>query len=171
MTKMIRYTLAIALIFCMAFSAEAQKFGYTNSQLILLELPAVKRADADLEAYQQQQQKQFQKMIDAYKVKRTDLEKRYNDGTISKVEAEAELKKLAAEEQELMKHEQNMIANLNQRRQDLIAPILEQVQKAIDAVAEEKGYQYIFDTSTGVLLYAKPEDDITDAVKAKLNAQ
>lgn len=168
MTKIIRYTLVFAITVCLAFTAQAQKFGYVNSQAILMELPDVKRADAKLEALQTQYQKKGQQMLESYQTKRADLDKRYQEGTVSQVQAESELKVLGEEEKKIMNYEQEMVKQISTRREELIKPILNDVQEAIDAVAKEKGYQYIFDTGSGVLLYARPEDDITEAVKAKI---
>jgi Skp family chaperone for outer membrane proteins len=42
------------------------------------------------------------------------------------------------------------------------------VQVAIDNVAKEKGYTYIFDASMGLILYADPSTEVTALVKAKL---
>ena len=53
--------------------------------------------------------------------------------------------------------------------QELLAPVNDKAQKAIEAVAKEKGYSYIMDTSVGGIIYALPGDNIIDAVKVKLN--
>jgi outer membrane protein len=168
MTTFFRYSLMMALALCVTFSAQAQKFGYTNSQAILMELPDVKRADSRLETLQKQLQSKGEQMVQTYQAKGQDLQKRANDGVIAQVQYETEAQALAIEEKKILKYEQDMMKQLSDKRAELIQPILKRVQNAIDAVADEKGYQYIFDMSTGVLLYAKDEDDITAAVKAKL---
>lgn len=168
MTKIFRYSLIVALTLCMGFTAQAQKFGYTSSQAILLELPDVQRADAKLETLQTQLTSRGEQMVQRYQVKRQDLEKRYADGLLSQVQLETEMKALQADEKKIMDFEKDMMKQLQDKRTELIQPILDKVQQAIDDVAKEQGYQYIFDQSTGVLLYAKPEDDITSAVKTKL---
>ena len=56
----------------------------------------------------------------------------------------------------------------NQKAQEKIAPIRTKAFDAIKAVAKEKGYGYILDASTNVLLVAPPGDDIMSLVKAKL---
>jgi outer membrane protein len=71
---------------------------------------------------------------------------------------------------------QNRIESTNQSAQDKVAkkkeelysPILDKADKAIKEVAKEKGYDYIFDASAGMLLYAKEGDNILALVKAKL---
>ncbi len=168
MKNIFQYGLIITIFMSLALTTSAQKFGYTNSQAILLEMPDVKRADAKLEALQKQLQKKGQQMLEEYQKKGADLDRRYKAGELSQIQAEAEMTKLREEEQRIMKYEQDMMAQLATKREELIKPILDNVQKAIDDVAAEQGYQYVFDTSTGVLLYAKPEDDITGKVKTKL---
>lgn len=167
MTTIFRYSLIMVLSICVTFSAQAQ-FGYTNSQAILVEMPDVKRADAKLETLQKQLQSKGEQMVSGFRTKAENLQKKADAGTISQLDYETEAKALAAEERKIMQYEQDMMKQLADKRAELIQPILKRVQDAIDDVAAEKGYQYIFDMSTGVLLYAKPKDDITGAVKAKL---
>lgn len=45
---------------------------------------------------------------------------------------------------------------------------LKQVNQAIKDVAKEKGFQYVFDWTAGVLLYADDSKDITKLVLTKL---
>lgn len=168
MTTIIRYSLVLTMLFCMAFSANAQKFGYTNSQAILVEMPDVKLAESKLETLQKQLQTRYEQLMTKYQQMRGDLEKRYGEGTLSQVQLDAELKVLGDKEKEIIDYEKDMMNQMQTRRAKEIQPILEKVQDAIDMVAKEQGYQYIFDQGSGVLLYAKEEDDITPLVKAKL---
>lgn len=66
-------------------------------------------------------------------------------------------------------------AEIVTKREDLLEPILEKLQNAIDAVAEEKGYTIVLNqtNSSGVstILYGPEEDDVTQAVLKKLNVQ
>ena len=49
-----------------------------------------------------------------------------------------------------------------------MTPIIDKARKAIDEVAVSKNYTYVFDSSVGVLLYAKDTEDVMADVKAKL---
>ncbi|HPB02433.1 MAG: OmpH family outer membrane protein [Bacteroidales bacterium] len=60
---------------------------------------------------------------------------------------------------------------LSQKESELVQPLIDKAKKAIDEVAVEKGYTYIFDTGTGALLYQQDSDDIMPFVKAKLGIQ
>ena len=59
---------------------------------------------------------------------------------------------------------------MQERQSELMKPLVDRAKKAIEEVAKENGYSYIFDTSTGVgaLLYTPESDDIMPLVKKKL---
>ena len=56
----------------------------------------------------------------------------------------------------------------NQKAQEKIAPVRTKALDAIKTVAREKGYAYVIDASTSVLLVKPESDDLMPFVKAKL---
>jgi outer membrane protein len=62
---------------------------------------------------------------------------------------------------------------LAEKRESLLSPILEEVRAAIQTVAKENSYTYIFDGSpgVGVILYADETTNVTKQVKTKLGIQ
>ena len=77
---------------------------------------------------------------------------------------------LKAEEAKLAQFEQDVQRQVLERRDALLQPILDRVNTAIEEVAKEDGYAYIFDASpgTGILLYADESTDVAVKVRAKL---
>ena len=58
---------------------------------------------------------------------------------------------------------------LYQKRQSLLKPIQDEVYNAIKKVAEERGYQTVFDrASSSDIIYASPRIDISNEVLSKL---
>ena len=57
---------------------------------------------------------------------------------------------------------------LQKKEFDLYKPIAEKAEKAINDVAAEKGFQYVFDSSPGKGLLVYKGEDLMTAVKAKL---
>ncbi len=149
----------------------AQKFGYVNSAAILAEMPEVKQADAQLATLRKQLRKKGQEKVEALKAKYQELARKEKSGEIAPKTLQEKAEKLKAEELKLSQYEQDMQQKIMEKRQALLDPILEKVQNAIDQVAETGGYTYIFDSSTGILLYADDAANITDEVKAKLGMQ
>jgi outer membrane protein len=81
---------------------------------------------------------------------------------------EAKVQELADAETRIQKFETNAQNELMKLEEQLSVPILEKAQATISEVADSKGYTYVFDNSTGVLLHYPDGDDITPLVKAKL---
>jgi outer membrane protein len=158
------------LVFLMliGISVQAQKYGYVNSALILSELPEVKQMRSNLESFQTQLQKKGQQMLTDYQAKEQDAVQKEQAGQLSPVEKETVLKELQEKQEELIKYEQEMQQKLSKKEQELLTPILDNINSAIQAVAEEGNYTFIFDSSSGVILYADETSDVTSKVKAKL---
>ena len=102
---------------------------------------------------------EYQSMIEDYQ----NNEANYDD--LTKQDKIAEIQGL---EQRLTTFQQSAQTSLQQKEQELLRPILEKAQKAIDEVAEKGKYTYILDSSSGVLLYQKDSENILDKVKKEL---
>ena len=102
-----------------------------------------------------------------------ELEQRYNDYMAKKDQMsdlirqtkERELQDMGARIQEF---QENAEKKLQDRQQEVLKPIIDRAKKAIEDVAKENGYTYIFDTSVGALLYQQDSEDILPLVKKKL---
>jgi outer membrane protein len=169
-TISLKLFLVLALCSVLGFSAQAQKFGYLSSAAILQEMPEVKQAEADLEVLQKQLQSKGQTMLEEFQQKYLELERKNQQGEISPKELDAQAQSLKEQETEIAQYEQDMQRQLMEKRDELLTPIIEEINEAIKQVAEEDGYSYIFDASpgTGILLYADESTNVMDKVKAKL---
>lgn len=163
--KLIACSIALLLL---VGQANAQKFGFLNSAGILSEVPEVKQAESNLKAYQEQLSKQGQQKVEALQAKYTELARKEKQGEIAPKALQEQADKLKVEEEELAKLEQEMQSQLGQKREALLQPILDKINKAITDIAKEHGFSYIFDSSAGILLYADETTDISSLVRAKL---
>lgn len=156
------------LIICclVGLSAQAQKFGYLNSASILADMADVKQADSQLEALQKQLQKRGQTMVEELQKAYADAQQKIERGELSPKQQEEEGKKLEAKQAEIQKLEQEMQQQVQTKRNELMTPILDKVNKAIQEVAKENGFQFVFDE--GVLLYKEASQDVTALVRTKL---
>lgn len=168
MRNLLKAGLVMTLLVCMAMSIQAQNFGYLNSAALLSELPEVKQADANLESLQKQLQKKGQQMLEELQKKYQDLDARQKGGGLAPKQVEVEAQKLKADEVKLQQYEQDMMKQIQTKREELLKPIIDRVNVAIEGIAKANGYTYIFDSSAGMLLYADEAKDVTNLVKAKL---
>ena len=167
MRKFIKISFLLAMFAFVALNAQAQKFGFIDSDALLAEMPKVKQAKANLEVLQKQLQTKGQNMVNSFQTKYQDLETRRQQGTITQQELEKQAKDLEKKQLEIQQYEQEMIKQLGEREQKELQPILDEVTSAIQAVAKENGYQYIFEKKT--LLYFDSAMDVSALVRAKLN--
>ncbi len=160
----------VALLFVAgAFTAQAQKFGYVNSESLLSQMEDMKAAESDLVAYRDQQQKLFQTKVESFQAEVAELQRKNEAGEMTPKQLQEAQTRLQTKQETLGTEEQTISESLQKRRQDKIQPIFDKVNKAIEAVAKEDQLTYVFDGSTGgVILYADESSDITTKVKAKL---
>lgn len=166
MNKIIAIT--TCLLFALATTGFSQKFGFCNSDALLAQLPEIKAADSELQAFQAQLTKRGQERVKAWQDAGAELDHKKEIGTIAPKEYDAQAAKLEEEKQSIAKYEQEVYTKLGQKREELFKPLLDKVNKAMEAVATENGFALVFDSSTRVLLFAHDTLDVTKMVKAKL---
>lgn len=173
MKSLLKYILIASITVLTTLTAGAQKIGYVNSANLLEMMPKVKEAESNLETLSKQLQAKGQKMMEDFQVKYQELERRAQAGDIAPKEQEAQVAVLKEEENKILAFEQDMQTQLATKRDELLKPILDDIRNAIQAVAKENSYTYIFDGSpgVGVLLYADEATNVTNLVKAKLGIQ
>lgn len=158
----------MALGLSLATVGFSQKFGYCNSGLLLTQIPEVKAADSDLQAFQAQLTKRGQEMVKSLQEKSAELDRKKQQGAISPKDLEAQGAKLQEEQATIAKYEQEVYEKLAQKREELFKPILDRVNQAMADVAKENQFMFVFDVSTQVVLYADESLDVTKLVKTKL---
>lgn len=145
------------------------KFGHINSAELLKSMPDVTKAETEIQAYAKTFQDQLQAMAKEYEKKIQDYQAA--EKTMTEAMKEVKAKEIKDLEGRIESTNQSAQEKVEKKRQDLLQPIIDKADKAIKTVATEKGYDYIFDTSSGALLHVKASDDVMTLVKAKLGIQ
>lgn len=165
-----RFSLFIlSALMCVAYMS-AQKFALIDMEYILKNVPSYEMANEQLNQLSQRWQKEVEtlfgeaetlyKNYQAERVFLTDEQKKKKEEEVVAKEKEAsELKyKYFGPEGELYK-----------KRETLMQPIRDDIYVAVKKVAEEKGYQAIFDRATSSnIIFASPRIDVSNEVLAKL---
>lgn len=165
------YTLIFSLFICLSANTQldAQKFGHMNSGNLLEMMPEVKAGDAELEVLRKSLFDKIQTRVKALEEKFERLRKKAAEGGMSPVQQREAEDDLNRERESILKEEQALTQTMQQKRVDLLQPIFDKVNKAIEEVGKENGYTMIFETSQfNAILFAAEADDVTDMVKAKL---
>jgi len=164
----LRHTIILIFALLSFTGLDAQKFGYVKTQELIQSIPEVKEANANIETFTKQLQKKGQDMLKGLQAKYADLEQKQGRGEISRMDLETEGQKLKEEEAQLIQFEQESQQKIVNKSETLLKPLRNRIQTAIDEVAAENGFAYIFDYSTGFVLYADQSTDVSALVKAKL---
>jgi len=169
MLKKVVFIIASLLPFSMmAQNVSELKFGHVNSQEVLMLLPEVKEAQAQLEIMSKNYEKELEKMNGEYEAKVEDFIK-------NSKEMDEEIKKIRQSEivsleQRVSLFKQTANESLQKKQETLFNPIIEKVQKAVTQVGEENGFIYIFDLKVPTLIYHSSKSiDVTPLLKKKLN--
>ena len=91
-----------------------------------------------------------------------------NESTYTDLVKQDKISEITNLEQRIQSFQQNAQESLAAKEQELITPILDKARNAIEEVAKEGNFTYIFDASTGNILYAAESENILPLVKAKL---
>jgi len=148
-------------------SASAQtKIGYINTDELISLMPEAQKADAEIKEYQVSLQQQGKTLME-------EADKKRDQYYVDSPKLSAQMKEIRTTDlvklySRLQNYEQEMQELTQQYAQSKIIPIRQKATDAIKAVAKEKGYGYVLDEATSVLLVAPPADDLLAAVKAKL---
>ena len=162
--------LSLIAIAAFAFSANAQKFAIVDMDYILRNVPQYEMANEQLNQVSQRWEKEVTELSKAaetmYKNYQADMVFLTDD---QKKKREEEI---VAKEKEVTDTRYKYFGpegELYKKRQSLMKPIQEEVYNALKAVAEEKGYQVIFDRdSSQSIVFASPRIDVSNDVLAKL---
>ena len=168
MKRVFKNIFTIAIVFATLCSAQAQKIGYLNASMILADMPEVKAADSQLEAFSKQLRAKDSVQVVAWQAKVQELQKAKTDGTWAPIKVEEDAKKLETERTQIEQFEQEMSKQVQEKRKDLYSPVIERVNKAINDISKDQGFAYIIDATSGVLLFADEKNDISSIVRTKL---
>lgn len=160
--------MSFASIFA-ASNVQAQdlKLAHINSQKILAELPEAIQAQNQLQEEAKKLQDQMTIMNNEAQQKMTEyITKRDSLPELIRATKEKELQDM---QERIQSFQQLAQQSLSQKEQQLLTPIIEKVNAAIEAVGKENNFLYIFDTASQVILYAAENSTDAEAlVKAKL---
>ncbi|WP_324672482.1 OmpH family outer membrane protein [Hymenobacter sp. GOD-10R] len=169
MKKLLLLSLLV-LLCATAQVAQAQKFGYIDSEYVLSKIPAYSTAQQELNTLSGNWQKDIENQ-------KKDLDKMYRTYQAEEVLLTEPMKKKRQEEilkkEQEIKGYQNKIfgfeGQLFKKRQELTKPIQDQVFEAVEKVAKKKQLAIVFDKSGDLtMLYTNPVHDYTEFVLEEL---
>jgi outer membrane protein len=146
-----------------SFSQALLKIGHVNFEEIMSALPETDTAKAILDKESKEFRTAFEELTVAYNQLYEEYQKGLSSYTpITKKTKEDEL---LDKQKRMSEFEQNATATLQNRNAELVKPIIDKINKAIEKVATDNGFTYILDTSKGAVVFtSKDSQNITTMV-------
>ena len=163
----------VAMMVCLAFSAEAQRYAIIDTKYILDKIPDYKDAQKSLDVVSEQ----WQREIDA---KQVELDRMYRNFEAEQVMLSDDLKKKREDElfmrekeiRDLQRKRFGFEGDLFKKRQELVKPIQDKVYTAIQKIAVNRQYDFILDKSEGItVIFADPKLDRSEDVLRELGVK
>ncbi len=160
-------TVAAVAVSLAAVGAQAQelKIGYVNSDRVLRDAVPAKSAQAKLEAEFSKREKELADLAGRLKTASDRLEK--DAPTLAESERNRRQRELVEQDREFQRKRREFQEDLNQRKNEELAAVVERANKVIKQIFETEKYDLIIQEA----VFAGPRLDITDKVIKALNAQ
>jgi outer membrane protein len=151
--------ISIAVLAVPAVPALAEgKIGFVNTERIMRDSAPAQRAQKKIEGEFTKRDQELSRVADQLKQLQQDLEK--NAVTMSDAQRRTKERELGDLDRDFQRKRREFQEDLNQRRNEELAQVLEQANRAIRALAEQEKYDIIFQDA----VYANPRIDLTERV-------
>ncbi len=160
-----------ALMLASSTSFMAQRFVYVDSDYILDKIPeyqdAQKQLDAIADEWKKEIEAEYQKIDEMYKKYQAE---QYLMDEKTKSDRENDIMNKETAVKNLRKQHFGVDGDLFKKRQELVKPIQDKVYDAIKFLAENRGYDFIFDKANGgpYMLYANPKYNKSSEILKRL---
>lgn len=167
MKAIVQSTLAALVLAVFAQTAAAEvRVGFVNSDRVMKEAPPAKKAQQKLEKEFEKRDQELQRLAKQLQGMQEALEK--NGMTMAEGDRRNKEREFNELNRDFQRKQREFREDLNQRRNEELAGVLERANKTIKQIAEAEKYDIIFQEA----VYASPRIDITDKViKALIEAK
>lgn len=143
--------------------AQESKVGFVSTERIFREAAPAKAAQAKIEQEFSKRDKELQDLASRLKSMSDKLDK--DAAVLSESDRIKRQRELADLDKDFQRKQREFREDLNQRRNEELAIVLERTNKVIKQIAESEKYDIVFQEA----VYASPRIDITDKVLKALN--
>jgi len=145
-------------------AAPAGKFGFVNTERILREAQPAQRAQKKIEAEFKKRDEELAKVAAELKRQQDELER--NGMTMSEAQRRQKERDFGEMNRDFQRKQREFREDLNQRRNEELAQVVQQANGVIRQIAEQEKYDIIFQDA----VFASARIDITDKVIKALDA-
>jgi outer membrane protein len=145
--------------------AQEVKIGFVSTERIFREATPAKTAQVKLEQEFSRREKELQEIAARIKSMSDKLDK--DTSVLSETDRARRARELGDLDKDFQRKQREFREDLNQRRNEELAVVLERTNKVIKQIAEAEKYDIVFQEG----VYVSPRIDITDKVLKALNGR
>jgi len=164
--KKLIFLFSMAAMIAFSTTAEAQTICHIVRDSIVPNMASYKKAQSEAADYGKIIQKQVEGKQAEMQAYYMDIQQKQQQGLLTPLqvkEAEAKLQTMQETYQKfLAESEQKLVT----KEQELVKPVFDEFNAAVNTVCKENGYAYVIDSA--FIMYSEGGINITDKVKAKL---
>jgi len=142
------------------------KFGFVNTERILRDAAPAQRAQKKIEAEFQKRDRELAGIADQLKRMQAELDK--DAMTMSESQRRGKEREFGELNREFQRKQREFREDLNQRRNEELAQVVEQANRVIRQIAEQEKFDIIFQEMPA---YVSPRIDITEKVMKSLEGK
>jgi len=160
--------LVVSFLLFSSIAYSQVKIGWVDSEVILREFPEAQKVQTELSAAANQVQAEVDKLKTTLNTKYQEYQQKQGLMTDqAKQQAQQELVDMQNKLLQYQKEKSDSLAILQQRK---FKPVRDRILKAIEAVAKEEGFNFIFDKGgdISIVLYGDSKFNLTYKVLDKL---
>jgi outer membrane protein len=170
MKKLVKVALvAVCMVFVGNFAKAQQKIGYISFELAVQSLPELKTAQKQITDYQKTWTDQLQALQSELQTKSQQYQAQ--QATMTDAVRTAKQSELQDLNKRLQDQSQLAQQQVEAKGNEFTKPLIDKVKAAVVAVAKEKGYGYVLNSSSTDLVVSPEADDLLPAVKLKLGVK
>jgi outer membrane protein len=166
--KKIFILLVLSLLSASAVSA--QKFGYTDMEYITGKMPEYQQAQAEMKKFSDKWAKEIQdKLAEVDRMQRAYMAEEVLMTEDLRRKRQSEIKEKEIEAREYNSKIFGMDGLMFQKKKELMKPVLEKVQRAVNKVCSQRRIDFMFDKSSDIgMVYSNPKHDYSDYIIEEL---
>ncbi len=162
----------LLIVFSLSFLvAESSKIAYVDVESVMMKSKDIQEINRQFSAEQAEWDTELRKMKQKLDDRKANFEKR--SLILSEEAKKAEIQSIQSEEEDLMRKQQEYFGSNGlafQRNEALMTPLIERINQIIEEIAIEENYDIVLNVSSGSVLYAKENLDISEIVIQRLDS-
>ena len=171
MIKKFISALSLLMLVMTVYSHAQVKIGYMDVQSVMSELPEMENIQAKLDNFVTEKQQQLEDRTASFQEAVADYQE--NQASMSEEQQATREEELAKMEEELRGFQQSIQTEIQQYRQELLAPIYADIDSAIAAIAEERDLDFVLNKATmrgeNIVQFSSQQNmNITDEVVKRI---